>query len=329
MLGAQVEILVRRADAAARASACADGVAFVVGAADAPADSRLLVEAEGALAAAALARCTRRTPPTSNPVAPSPSEWAGGLAAIVLACARRAHVREGLRVFAAGPAATLEEDFAREPVAVSLTVLLDGAAFAARVLVARDVLTPEPPGAICRDALRELGSIPLELSVVACAASADVAEVASLRVGDVFVPDAWPLELEGSAWVGPVLLSAPGSDVGVPATLGDQGALVLGGGLGLLRAEAVVAESGDGEGLLTAVGDVPIVVRVEMGEARMTAREWASLARGDVIALGRRVGERVVLRVGGVPVARGDLVDIEGEVGVRIAERISEESTSR
>ena len=83
-----------------------------------------------------------------------------------------------------------------------------------------------------------------------------------------------------------------------------------------------------GGALLDAIGEVPVVVRVEIGEARMAARDWASLGRGDVVALGRRVGERVVLRVGGVPVARGELVEIDGEVGVRIAERIEEEGTT-
>jgi flagellar motor switch/type III secretory pathway protein FliN len=85
--------------------------------------------------------------------------------------------------------------------------------------------------------------------------------------------------------------------------------------------EAEVSESDESDELLQAIGEVPVVVRVEVGEARMPAREWATLQRGDVIALGRRVGERVVLRVGGVPVARGDLVEIDGEVGVRIVER--------
>jgi flagellar motor switch/type III secretory pathway protein FliN len=79
-----------------------------------------------------------------------------------------------------------------------------------------------------------------------------------------------------------------------------------------------------GEALVAAIGDVPVVVRVEIGEATLPAREWAALARGDVIALGRRVGDRVVLRVGGVPVARGELVEIDGEVGVRVAERMGD-----
>lgn len=75
------------------------------------------------------------------------------------------------------------------------------------------------------------------------------------------------------------------------------------------------------DALLESVGEVPVVVRVEIGTAEMSARQWASVAAGDVIALGRRVGEAVVLRVSGVEVARGELVEIEGEVGVRITER--------
>jgi flagellar motor switch protein FliM len=67
--------------------------------------------------------------------------------------------------------------------------------------------------------------------------------------------------------------------------------------------------------------DAPVVVRVELGAVTLTAREWAALAPGDVIAVGRRVSEPAILRVGGVEVARGELVDVEGELGVRIRER--------
>jgi flagellar motor switch protein FliM len=74
--------------------------------------------------------------------------------------------------------------------------------------------------------------------------------------------------------------------------------------------------------LVAAVGEVPVRVRVEIGEALMAARDWASLGRGDVVALGRRVGEPVLLRVEGVALARGELVDLEGEVAVRIVERL-------
>jgi len=67
--------------------------------------------------------------------------------------------------------------------------------------------------------------------------------------------------------------------------------------------------------------DAPLVVRVEVGAVTLSAAEWAALATGDVVALGRRVHEPVVLRIAGTEVARGELVDIEGELGVRIRER--------
>jgi type III secretion protein Q len=58
-----------------------------------------------------------------------------------------------------------------------------------------------------------------------------------------------------------------------------------------------------------------------VGAVTLSASEWALLGEGDVIALGRRVSEPVLLRIGGAEVARGELVDIEGELGVRIRER--------
>jgi flagellar motor switch/type III secretory pathway protein FliN len=109
-----------------------------------------------------------------------------------------------------------------------------------------------------------------------------------------------------------VLLAAPGADRGACADLGEHGQLVLRGDTEDLRMD---------ETLVDTLGDVPVVVRVEIGAAEMRAREWAAVAAGDVIALGRRIAEPVVLRVGGVEVARGELVEIEGEVGVRIVSR--------
>jgi flagellar motor switch/type III secretory pathway protein FliN len=82
-----------------------------------------------------------------------------------------------------------------------------------------------------------------------------------------------------------------------------------------------VSDQPKSDALVEAVGEVPVVVRVEIGVAEMRAREWAELGRGDVIALGRKIGEPVTLRVGGVTVARGELVEIEGEIGVRILGR--------
>lgn len=72
---------------------------------------------------------------------------------------------------------------------------------------------------------------------------------------------------------------------------------------------------------LEVLEDAPVVVRVELGSVEMKAREWAELAPGDVIALGRRVGDAAILRVGGVELARGELVQVDGEYGVRIVAR--------
>lgn len=72
---------------------------------------------------------------------------------------------------------------------------------------------------------------------------------------------------------------------------------------------------------LEVLEDAPVLVRVELGTVEMKAREWAELGPGDVIALGRRVGDPAILRVGGVELARGELVQVEGEYGVRIVAR--------
>ena len=67
--------------------------------------------------------------------------------------------------------------------------------------------------------------------------------------------------------------------------------------------------------------DAPLVVRVELGTVEMTARDWAALGPGDVVAIGRKIGDGVVLRVGGVEIARGELVMLDGEMAVRITGR--------
>ena len=62
-------------------------------------------------------------------------------------------------------------------------------------------------------------------------------------------------------------------------------------------------------------------MRVELGTVEMKAREWAALGPGDVVALGRKIGDPAILRVGGVELARGELVQVEGEMAVRIIAR--------
>jgi flagellar motor switch/type III secretory pathway protein FliN len=322
-----------------------------------------LVAVDGALAALVVSRVLRRpTPRVSGPLArDAAGPTAGALAAIVMAAARRAHAdRESDLpvVVAAGAAVDLETRFVqpeRHWLAIALTILVGDEAFDARVVVAREVAEWLPDTAWTRCDLAALGATPLAMPIVACTAAMTVDELADLRGGDaLLLGPAWRLALRSQGGdtrlVGDVVLAAPGATHGVRARLVEDGRLVLSGEAGgvddgegnaagdlesmdaVEKAQKTVAgkQAGSepaGEALLDAVGDIPVVVRVEIGEAQMAAREWAGLAAGDVIALGRRVGELVVLRVGGVAVARGELVNVDGEVGVRIAERLGERTS--
>lgn len=293
----------------------------------------VLVEVEPALAATLVARSLERPAPVlvNAATAPSPA-IAGALAAVLLAAARRAPVGVAMRVLGAGPATPLEAPFAErdpEPWVVSLTVLVAHDAFAARVIVSRKSALTSPPAPWETATLAALGPIPLALPIVACATQVTAGELASLRPGDALVVGSrdatWPLSSRGQNGgpAGPVWLAAPCSSAGLPAHLAEDGRLVLRGGLEPLAFAETPMNRDENPAVVAALGEVPVVVRVEIGEAQMTAREWASLGRGDVIALGRRVGELVVLRVGGVPWARGELVELDGEVAVRIVEPLA------
>jgi flagellar motor switch/type III secretory pathway protein FliN len=351
LLDAPLEVRIRRVEDAARAQPLRDALGVLVAPAGRSPAGGALIVVEGALAGALAARALRRPPPVLvKPALPSPG-IAGALAAVIAATARRAHAEAALEVQAAGPAGPLEVDFhglAPDALAVTVTVLLGDDAYAARVVVARQTVRAVPGPPWSGRALSRLGAMPLAVPIVARAVESTVADVAALGPGDVFVPGAWrvPPGTPLAGLTAPVLLAPPSATVGVRADLVDGRRIVLRGqGEPLCAAEATTMRVGDGRdgrggrggdggdaggesALVSAIGEVPVVVRVEVGEAVMSAREWASLAPGDVVGLGTRVGDRVVLRVGGVPVARGELVDIEGEVGVRIVARLAEDPTS-
>ncbi len=303
---------------------------------DAPTSPRAFLEVEPALAAALVARTIRRPPPVvvdgARTLSPA---TAGALAGVLAAAARRACSSLALRVLSAGDAGTMDGDVARlgsDLVALTLTVLVADDAFHARLVVSPSAAfaVPEVPWTSAR--LSALGAMPLSLPVVACATRATAADVAVLLPGDVWFPGTWGLDAptgaRGAALLGPVVLAPPASEAGVRARLVEGGRLVLSGEMERLCEEEAMVESDGESALLNAVGDVPVLVRVEIGEASMTARQWASLGRGDVVTLGKRVGGQVLLRVGGVPVAFGELVSVDGEVGVRIAERVGGDPTS-
>jgi type III secretion protein Q len=330
LLGAGVDLRMRRIRPVDQPRGIEGGAAVVLASADSPGlDHAVVVEVEQALVATVVARVTRRPPPVVLQAGETVSAGlAGAFAALVAAALRRAHGQVVTRVLAAGPAPALEADLARsghELVAVALTVLVGDDAFDARVVAPRSGLLGLPLLSWDATAVAALGITPLALPVVGHAVRLRATELARLTAGDALTLPGWPLaRVAPGRLSGRVLLAAPYSEIGIDAWLGEDGRLVLRGDPAPLCA-ADETERGDGmdrSGLVEAIGDVPVIVRVEIGEAQMTAREWASIGRGDVVALGRRIGEPVVLRVGGVPVARGELVEVDGEVGVRVVERL-------
>jgi flagellar motor switch/type III secretory pathway protein FliN len=336
LLDAEVEVLVRRAQPVTAPRGIPGGAAVLVARADAPQLERaMLIEADVALVATAVARVAKRKAPAVLTAGTSASaQAAGGLAAIVVAALRRAHQGLAMRALSAGPAEALEADLARlgqELLAVTLTVLVAHDAHEARLVVPRSAALAAAPSRWDEAALAALGAMPVSIPIVAHALRMTATDVGSLATGDACMLEGWPLTRgSGAGLAGPVRLAAPAGWTGVAAELLDDGRVVLGGEVvPLCAAEAEMGEGMERGGLIEAIGEVPVVVRVEIGEARMTAREWAVLTRGDVVTLGRRVGEPVVLRVGGIPVARGDLVEIDGEVGVRIVERLAEDVPKR
>jgi flagellar motor switch/type III secretory pathway protein FliN len=338
LLGARVQTLVRRVERPASMRPIEGAISILLSRADSDgAPFALRIDAERALAAVCVARVVRQTPPTIADASGTTPWLAGAFAAIVVAAARRSLGGAVLRVERAEPAGLPELDpwwAESNAVGVSMTVLVGDDAYLARIGVARDRIALAPGPLWGAAALRSLGATPLSLPLVACSWATTVEEIGALREGDVVVPATWPIARAPGTptrerqLAGTLALAAPGSSDGVRVELGEGGGVVLGGDLVSLdgadgASKEIMGES-DESAWVRAVGEVPVVVRVEVGEATLAAREWAALGRGDVIGLSRRIGDRVVLRIGGVAVARGELVDIEGELGVRIAERIRE-----
>jgi flagellar motor switch/type III secretory pathway protein FliN len=338
IVGARVRVLVRRVDTSAKAAPLQSPVSVSVTHADAAvAVSALRIDVEKALATACVARVLRREPPAIVDDRESPAPLAGAFAAILHAAGRRAHAESPLRVASAGAARGSEGERGspcpdRMEIAVALTVLLGDDAYLARVAFDAGAVATAPDPVWGVSSLRRMGATPLCLRVVASTFAISAADVGALRPRDIVVlpTRGWRLTRSASgAWHGTVWLATREGSEGIRSELGEHAAVVLRGECDSLGGtdEGAMAESAETSALVEVLGEVPVVVRVEIGEATLAAREWATLSRGDVIALGRRVGDRVVLRVGGVAVARGDLVDVEGEIGVRITERLGEDRT--
>ncbi|HVH41904.1 MAG TPA: FliM/FliN family flagellar motor switch protein [Labilithrix sp.] len=334
LTGEPVSIAVRRTRPLDAANIPPNGVGVAFSPADAPGLSHaVLVDVEAALAATLVARGLRqRAPRVIDASRPPSAEVAGALAALLHTALRRAHAGVPLRVVAAGPGAALARDLAGVHGRVAtawLTVVIGNDAFDARVSIPlADVPLAREPEALSASALVAMGDAPLAVPLVTASCLADRRTLSSLRPGDVFAVPRFPLVAKGGVLAGPVAIVTAAAERGLLGHLGEDGHLVLGSGdLASFpwdrtpRAPIEEAMSAEPNPTLEVLEDAPVVVRVELGVVEMKARAWASLAPGDVVTLGRKLGDPAILRVAGVEVARGELVQVDGEYGVRILGR--------
>lgn len=342
MLGVRAEALLKGVREASPAHVPANALGVLLAPADRPRGDRgVLVIAEPALAATVVARALGRAPPTFLVPNALPShELAGGLAAIVRAVAARAHVGQAPVILAAGPAGHLFLDVARSGGAhtAMFTVLVGDDAFTALIVLDTSALASPDPGAFLPHHLATMGAAPLGLPVVVCTCEATLEEIARLAPGDVLLTGEAAKGYEGrrglepASYSGRVVLCAPQGDTGMVCDLRDSATLVVSAERVAMPIVSRDGPTGRGRGghlesndiPTDVLADVPIVVRVELGLAELPASAWAKTRAGDVITLGRRLGEPVVLRVSGTEVAKGELVHVEGELAVRILSRVGE-----
>jgi flagellar motor switch protein FliN/FliY len=67
-----------------------------------------------------------------------------------------------------------------------------------------------------------------------------------------------------------------------------------------------------------ALGDIPVVTTVELGQAEMTLKDILELSEGSIIELNRLAGEPLDLKVGGQLIAQGEVVAVDDYYGIRI-----------
>lgn len=163
-----------------------------------------------------------------------------------------------------------------------------------------------------------LDAVPMTLVADGGETTIAASELVGLGIGDVLlVDDVWSrrgevrlrlLGARATTWW------ARSNDDALTVSSIDHGRA---GGATRGRKEAMSDEH-DATETLTALGDAPVEVSVELARVRLTLAELRALRVGEIVASGTPIGEHVRLRVGDVVIGEGELVEIEGEVGVRV-----------
>jgi type III secretion system YscQ/HrcQ family protein len=162
------------------------------------------------------------------------------------------------------------------------------------------------------DAAEPDGDVPVTLELVSALATLLTDELASLRVGDVLLPEqTFDPERDG------VVAISPNEERGFRLQLSDVVRYV---GVASLPHEQEMESQPEDVTKESVIATTPVVIRVEVGTMTLSAREWMSLRPGDVLSCGVPPGGVVVLRAAGREIARGELVTVDGQLGVRIHE---------
>jgi type III secretion system YscQ/HrcQ family protein len=171
-----------------------------------------------------------------------------------------------------------------------------------------------------------LATLPLCIVLEAGRATLRAGDIGALSPGDVVVLDEAPLRSDGRGELrGEVRARVRGGSACWICEVAE-GRLVVrsietGRPTATRRENGTMAsqESNENpEALVRVAADVPVEVVVELARFEMPLAEIAALRPGEVLATGRAIGSRVVLRAGDRSIASGELVEIEGEIGVRV-----------
>ncbi len=251
-----------------------------------------------------------------NPLATLEPELLGAAAALLVTLVERAELGYALR-FAS--AMTLPPGGLRFQ--QDMLLRIGGAAYDLTFGVRSSLLSSEHSAPVAR--LETLGMQRLALPLVVGLGLMTRAELHELELGAAWLPgDGWWL---GPSGEGRALLLAANAERGWPVELGSEGQIVLG-------ERAVSSDSDDltlvnpppsDDSLQGLLLDAPVVVRLELGEIALPARQWASLSPGALLETRVPIGQLIALRVGGRIVARGELVNVDGELGIRIRELVA------
>ena len=103
-------------------------------------------------------------------------------------------------------------------------------------------------------------------------------------------------------------------------------ALVIGAGqIGLAAAaQAVEATVATGYVPRPMLDDAHVEVTVQLGTTRLSLRQLADLAVGQIVQLNRPLAGPFEVRAQGRLIGHGELIDVDGELGVRIVSLIQE-----